>query len=76
MLSILCVYQSHVGIPKHDHADHLARSAYDRQSVDVDLKVPLALISCIKRTSCKGDLTEQTNSAQCISIILSLLVSL
>lgn len=32
---------SHVGIPRHDHADRLAKSACDKQSVDIDLGVPL-----------------------------------
>lgn len=27
---------SHTGIPKHDHADRLVKSARDKQSVDIE----------------------------------------
>lgn len=38
---------SHVGIPKYEHADRPARSAYAKPSVDTNLDMPFALTSLL-----------------------------
>lgn len=50
--------QSHGGIPSYDGADRHATSACDKQSVDIDLGVPLTRLSHIIKTSFKEGLTE------------------
>lgn len=53
---------SRVGIPEHDHADHLARLTRDKHITNTDLGVLLSRVSHIIKTSCAEDLTELTNT--------------
>lgn len=52
---------THIGIPKHNYTNHLARLTCDKQDVDIDRGEPLARISHIIK-SCREDLLELINS--------------